>query len=192
VTLSSDRLELGRDHVVQFYDSDDDLAERVARYLGGAIEAGGAGIVIATEAHRHAFEERMAAGGIDVAAAWSSGALLVHDASEAMRTLIDDRGRPAPEAFDRLIGNLVRYAARRGGPVRAYGEIVALLLHAGNTDGALDLERLWNGLQREAPFSLFCAYPMASVVEAGDVDTFRQICSLHTDVRIDATESAVR
>src|SRR5687768_16007613 len=101
LTLNSDRLELGRDHVVQFYDSDDDLAERVARYLGGAIEGGGAGIVIATEAHRHAFEDRMAAGGIDVAAAWSSGSLLVHDAFEAMHTLIDGSGRPDPEAFDR-------------------------------------------------------------------------------------------
>jgi hypothetical protein len=74
--------------------------------------------------------------------------------------------------------------------VRAYGEIVALLLHAGNTEAALDLERLWNGLQREVPFALFCAYPMTSVVDAGHVDTFRQICDLHTDVRIDAAESA--
>lgn len=174
-------LELGREHVVQFYDREEDLAHRVARYLGSAVEAGGVAIVVATEDHRSAFEARMADAGINVAEAWSRGALLVHDAVDAMDTLLAGADRPSPEAFDQLIGSLIRYSTRRGGPVRVYGEIVALMVDAGYVPAALELEEMWNGLQREHAFSLFCAYPTGSVAGQGR-DSLRQICHLHTGI----------
>jgi hypothetical protein len=39
-------------HVVQFYSEDRSLLETLARFIGSALEAGDAAIVVATEAHR--------------------------------------------------------------------------------------------------------------------------------------------
>ena len=47
---------------------------------------------------------------------------------------------------------------------------------------ALELEALWNGLGLEADFSLYCAYPRASVEGEGDVDAFHEVCRRHSAV----------
>jgi KaiC/GvpD/RAD55 family RecA-like ATPase len=70
------------EHVVQFYDRDADLVRAVGDYLTRAISEGEAAIVIATEAHRRAFEADMAAGGIDVARAVVDGSLVWLDPRE--------------------------------------------------------------------------------------------------------------
>jgi anti-sigma regulatory factor (Ser/Thr protein kinase) len=74
----------------------------------------------------------------------------------------------------------VRHAAATGRAVRAYGEMVALLWDAGNVLAALELERLWNALRHEVPFSLLCTYPSASVSGPGHVEALQEICHLHT------------
>ena len=56
-------------HVVQFYGHEEELADRVAGYLLGALQHGGVAVVIATAAHRRAFETRLTRAGVDVAAA---------------------------------------------------------------------------------------------------------------------------
>jgi hypothetical protein len=52
----------------------------------------------------------------------------------------------------------------------------------GHVNAALELEGLWNGLAREASFSLYCAYPLASIEREGDVDAFHQVCHHHSAV----------
>ena len=172
------------DHVVQFYEHDDDLAAGVGPYLVEGIQAGGAAIVIATEAHRQAFAARLAAAGIDPALARgglspTGPALVMLDAREVADSLLGD-GRIATARFAELIGDLVRGAAVGGRPVRAYGEIVAVLWAEGHVRAALELEELWNGLGREVEFSLYCAYPR-SWVAAGS-DAFHQVCRRHSGV----------
>ena len=161
-------------HVVQFYGHDDELAAGVIPYLAEAIEAGGVAIVIATEAHRRAF-----AAGMDLTGAATTRLILL-DAAEAMDTLLVD-GRLAAHRFDKLIGDLVRDTAAGGGPIHAYGEIVALMWAEGHVTAALELEDLWNGLGREVAFALYCAYPVASMAE-GDADAFPAVCSQHSAV----------
>src|SRR5581483_7686374 len=85
-------------------------------------------------------------------------------------------------AFDEVVGGVVRRAARRGGGVRAYGEMVALLWGAGDVLGAIELERLWNDLAREQEFALLCAYPAASVAHPDRREAFCEVCDLHTAV----------
>lgn len=176
--------EAPHDHVVHFYDHDDELAGCVGPYLVEAIQVGGVAIVIATEPHRHAFATWLAGAGIDPEAAQGgglgpTGALLMLDAREAADSLLID-GQLAPHRFDKLIGDLVREAAAGGRPVRAYGEIVAVLWADGHVRAALELEELWNGLGREVEFCLYCAYPR-TLVEAGG-DAFRQVCRRHSAV----------
>ena len=174
------------DHVVQFYERDHELAAVVGPYLADVIQAGGVAIVIATEAHRQAFAARLADEGINPAMAQpgppaAGSGLVMLDAREAADWLLID-GRIAAHRFENLIGGLVRKAAAGGRPVRAYGEIVAVLWADGHVGAALELEELWNGLRREIEFSLYCGYPLTQAGPENDVDGFHEVCRLHSAV----------
>src|SRR5205823_3759845 len=56
----------GAEHIVQFYESDAYLTRSVARYVGAAIAAGDAAIVIATQAHRDALDRCLSASDLDL------------------------------------------------------------------------------------------------------------------------------
>src|SRR5205807_10511951 len=49
---------------------------------------------------------------------------------------------------------------------------------------------LWNDLGHEAPFSLFCAYPMQSLRAGRDGDAVDHVCRLHTAVLPERREAA--
>ena len=176
-----DLREAPHDHVVEFYDDDERLADNVAAYLAEAIATGGVAIAIATSDHRDGFVARLTRAGIDVASARAHGSLLLLDAAEAMDDLMVD-GRPAPHRFDKLIGDLVRDAATGDRPVRAYGEIVALMWAAGHVTAALELEALWNGLSRDVGFFLYCAYPSALVEGEDHAASLHEVCRQHSAV----------
>jgi anti-sigma regulatory factor (Ser/Thr protein kinase) len=167
-----------RDHVVHFYDHDDALLAPVAAYVEQALRDGGVAIVVATEEHRGALQAILIDEGVDLASAEASGRFLPVDAATALSSFIVD-GRPDPALFDSAIGALVRRAAATGGPVRAYGEMVALLWDAGNVTAALELESLWNDLGKAVPFSLFCGYRVTGHGDDGAVDA---VCALHSAV----------
>src|SRR5689334_6914811 len=69
-----------RPHAVHFYERDDELAEKVAAFIGEGLRAGDAGVIIATEGHRRLFVDRLRARGIDVEAARVAGDLTILDA----------------------------------------------------------------------------------------------------------------
>ena len=164
-------------HVVQFYDRDHELVAGVGPYLAETIRSGGVAVVIATEGHRQAFAAWLAAAGVDPEAAGAT--LVMRDAREAADALLID-GRVAAHRFDKVIGDLVREAAGSGRPLRAYGEIVALLWADGHVRAALELEELWNQLGREVDFSLYCAYPRSWVEAEGEA--FHEVCRRHTAI----------
>ncbi len=115
---------------------------------------------------------------MDVAAARERGAYLDVDAREAVSRFMVD-GRPDGTGFERVIGGIVRKAVGSGRPVRAYGEMVALLWDEGLVSAAIDVEALWNALGRRYPFSLFCTYPARSVAGDDEFDAFNEVCLLH-------------
>ena len=59
-----------------------------------------------------------------------------------------------------MIGALLDRAAARAAASAVFGEMVALLANDGNHVGAVELEGLWNKLQQQRAFALYCAYPM--------------------------------
>jgi hypothetical protein len=170
-----------RDHVVQFYHSEEELATRAGGYLAGAIRGGGVAIVIASEKHRLAFEKRLAEAGVDVSSARASGAWLAVDAEEALSQFTAN-GSADAGGFDTVIGKLIRQAARSGRPVRAYGEMVALLWEAGLLTAAIELEEMWNDLIRKERFALLCAYPAGPVAGEEHSAAFSEVCQLHAAV----------
>jgi hypothetical protein len=84
--------------------------------------------------------------------------------------------------FDRVIGGLIARVCAAGRPVRAYGEMVALLWDDGLVNAAVQLEELWNQLGRRHSFSLFCGYPAHAVTGEGQVNAFAEVCRLHREV----------
>jgi hypothetical protein len=182
VSASTGRLSVDEgSHVVQFYGRDDELVDRVGDYLVEAVQAGEVAVVVATAAHGVAFEARMLAAGVDVAAARARGAFVVLDARATMRRfLVDDR--PDPDGFQSVIGGLIRQAGEAGRSVRVYGEMVALLWEAGHVNAAIELEALWNDLGRQLPFSLFCAYSTQSVIGEAHLEALEEVCRLHSAV----------
>jgi hypothetical protein len=173
-------IELG-DHVVQFYEAEADLIGTVSGYLGAAIRAGELAVVVATEGHRDAFEAELEAAGIRVAEARRSGLFVSLDAAGTVSRFLSD-GRIDPGGFHSVIGGVMREAVRTGRPVRAYGEMVALLWDAGNVLAAIELETLWNDLGRQLPFSLLCAYPAQSMSGAEHPGAWQDVCHLHSAV----------
>jgi anti-sigma regulatory factor (Ser/Thr protein kinase) len=168
-------------HVVRFYGHDDELVDEISRYLRPALDAGGVGLVVATPAHALAVERALAAAGIDIPAARADGTLIVLDAAETVHRLLVDGG-PDPVAFDAVIGSLIGRLVAERGPVRVFGEMVALLWAGGQVTAALELENLWNELGRRLPFSLLCAYPQQAVAAAGSSAAFGEIGCLHSAV----------
>ena len=174
------------DHFVQFYETDAFLVDAVGEFIGTALRAGEAGVVVATPAHREGLEARLQAAGLDVAAARAGGRYVALDAAETLARFMVD-GAPDPGRFREVVGGIIARAAEGRRHVRIFGEMVALLAVEGNHTAALRLEELWNDLQQTHAFSLFCAYPMAHLGGEARAELLGNVCAAHT--RVIPTES---
>ena len=162
-------------HIVQFYDSSDDLCDAVAEFLATGAAAGDALLIIATEAHRAAMAERLLERGV------RDADITALDAEETLKSFIVN-GQPDAERFREMAEGMLDQIARRrpGARIRAYGEMVDLLWRSGNTRAAVALEAMWNDLlERRPPLSVYCAYVMASFYKESDVQA---ICASHNHV----------
>jgi anti-sigma regulatory factor (Ser/Thr protein kinase) len=174
------------EHVVQFYDDDAALLQAVGGYVTRAVSDGAAVIVIATKAHRLAFEAELVAAGIDMTRATDEGGVVWLDAAQTLSLFVDDDGQIDRAAFRNVIGGVLAWARGSGRPVRAYGEMVGLLWEAGDVLGAIELERAWNELGGELSFGLWCGCHTKSVAGEERADALHQVCHLHTGVVGDA------
>jgi PAS domain S-box-containing protein len=166
------------EHLVQLYESDTFLLDQLTEFIGAGLQNGEAGIVIATPAHRSSLARRLQE---------RSGSLrpdhyIALDAAETLsRFMVDDW--PDERRFTATIEDLLRRARNGGRPVRAFGEMVALLWEEGKQEAALRLEELWDGLIQAHSFSLLCAYPMQSFGRKEHAHSFLQVCNAHSQVR---------
>ncbi|MDQ4081252.1 MAG: ATP-binding protein [Gemmatimonadota bacterium] len=187
-----------REHRVQFYESDDFLALAVADFLAPGISDGHPLVVIATESHRCTVTSQLKSKGLDVDRASEMGYLTLLDARHTLDAFMVGSS-PDAARFRNVLGAVLQAAHDRGGPgavLRLYGEMVDLLWRDGNTEGALQLEQLWNDLARTYEFSLLCAYAMGNFYRSADSEGFQQICRHHTHVapseRLTAADSDSR
>ena len=182
-------------HVVQFYAEDAHLLDSIARFVGPALEAGDASVVIATQAHRDGLDLRLVARGIDVAGAIRRGQYIPLDASETLSKFMRD-GLPDAGAFADVMGSVLARARAAGkgsdSPrIAAFGEMVALLWAMQNPQAALRLEELWNDLAHTHSFSLRCAYPIAGFDRDEHGESFLKICTAHAGVIPDETYASL-
>ncbi len=169
------------EHVVEFYETEKFLADTVTGFVGAGLHAGGAAIVVATHAHRCAFEDALRDSGIDVVHAVNADRYLAFDAAELLGRFMVD-GVPDRRLFAEQIGAVLERAGAGSRRVRVYGEMVALLWAVGDTDSAIALEVFWNELAETHEFELLCAYPMSAFKDVASADAFQQVCGAHTTV----------
>jgi len=165
------------EHFVQFYASDESLADRAASFLGSALEAGDSGVVFATRAHRDAIEAKLKGRGLDVLASASHGRFVVVDAAEAISKFMVD-GFPDPARFVDVAGGPIVQASRGGRSAHVFGELSAVLWERGETAAAIRLEKLWNILPASLNCSLYGVYPARAFSPGAGGGPFSRACKL--------------
>ena len=174
-----------RSHTVQFYKEDGFLVNEISRFIGTALGAGDAAVVIATEDHREGLLQRLNSKGLNTALAIKQGRFALLDAAETLAKFMRD-GRPDPSDFADVLGRAITQIRENAGgperPVAAFGEMVALLWAEGNGAAAIQLEQLWNDLAKTHSFSLRCAYPIGGFDGHDDGARFLTICAEHSGV----------
>lgn len=168
-----------RDHVVNVYEDDSDLVADVCLFLTEGLCRGEAALIIATSERLAAFSASLAAAGVDVPRATSAGLLTTLVAEEALAKFMVD-GVPDGPRFSNFIGGLIEGAGQGVRPVRAFGEMVALLWRDGNVGAAIEIESLWNQLAHWHSFSLYCAYPLDSLAATDDLHAISAVCDQHS------------
>jgi anti-sigma regulatory factor (Ser/Thr protein kinase) len=180
---STDRLtpKPPHDHVVNLYDCDQDVVAAVAAFVAEGLHGEEVVLVIATSSHRSEVDRVLRLGGLDVGGARAAGRYVFLDARETLAQFMAD-GKPDPARFREVVGTLVAEAEATGRPVRAFGEMVALLWDDGDLAGAIELERLWNDLSRDHRFVLYCAYPVDALAASGDLGATGDVCRQHSQI----------
>jgi len=166
-------------HIVNFYDDEADLVRDVGGFLTDELDDDEVLVVLATQAHRDAIDAVLARRLTDGACGPARYVCL--DAGEVLSSFMID-GAPDRGRFMAVVGGLIAEAVDRCRPVRAFGEMVALLWQQGNVTGAIELEALWNELARDYRFALYCAYPMSAVAGNDDLTAARRVCDEHSGV----------
>ena len=133
--------------------------------------------MLATAGHRHAVAAALRKRGHDLDA---PGAFIALDAADTLACFMVD-GEPDTQRFEAVIGAVLERASAGGRPVRAFGEMVALLWMEGRCEATLRVEQLWNRMLRRHPLRLFCAYPRSESTRVITED-FAHVCAAHSQV----------
>ena len=168
------------DHVCQLFDTDESRAEYVAAFLAEGFHAGDYVIAVARPDHWTSIAARLETLGISVEERTANRGLVVSDAKSTLAQLCP-RGRLNQFAFNEIVAAAIEPADGRR--VRAWGEMVDMLIERGDLDGALELEELWNGVSEMVPITLMCSYTAAHFVPGSSHKGLRDLCLAHTDVR---------
>jgi DNA-binding NarL/FixJ family response regulator len=183
--LTPQKANGGPRHEVHFYSKEESLQNRLAHFVGSALKAGNAAIVVATEPHRKELLLRLAALGLDVHSAQEQGAYISVDAPEALSTFIVD-GMADSVRFQELFGNLIATAVqatrKEQARVAVYGECVHLLWAQGNAEAAIQMEKLGNQLVKTYGIDILCGYSLTSFHGQPGTEMFQRICAEHSAV----------
>jgi hypothetical protein len=174
-----------RRHEVGFYSDDQRLLDDVTQFIGTAIKAGNAAIVVATESHRNGILPKLQAYGVDVAAGIEQGRYIAVDASDLLSTFIVN-GMLDPvlflEGFSKLILKAANAAKREHPRVAVFGEGADLLWKQGNVEAAIQDEKRCKELTKRFDVDILCGYSTGSFRGGTDNHMFEKICAEHSAV----------
>jgi DNA-binding NarL/FixJ family response regulator len=181
----TDTAKVHRRHEVQLYSHEMFFLESAARLIAGALRAGGAAVVFATNSHRESLLERLKADAVDINGAIQQGTYISLNAAKAVSKMLvnglPDRGRWL-ENVSNLVKSCVQATGTARPPIAFFGECSSLLLAEGNTNAAIQTEKICNDLIETIDVDVLCAYPQSAFQGASDKHAFESICSQHTAV----------
>jgi DNA-binding NarL/FixJ family response regulator len=179
------KTEITRQHEVGFFSGDRQFLDHVTRFVAGALKAGNAAIVVATESHRESLRSQLEAEGLDMGALIERGRYIPLDAADTLSAFMVN-GMPDPVRFLELLGDLIvtatEAASGENPRVSVFGECVHLLWAQGNTEAAIQMEKLGNKLVKIHDVQILCGYSLGSVASGIDSHTFERICAEHSAV----------
>jgi hypothetical protein len=164
------------DHVVQIYETDDSFLELLLGFVASGINAGECVIVIATPSHLRALNYKLQLAGFDVT---SENELYIPLDAEATLSKFMVNDWPDETLFLHLVSDIITNARLGGRPVRAFGEMVAVLWARGHVGATVRLEQLWNKFCETQAFCLFCAYPQNGFTQDA-TESVMHICGTHS------------
>lgn len=172
-------------HTVNFYLDDTLFLDDPAQFIGDALRAGNAAIVVATGPHRDKLLSSLRAQGLGLDAAINDGRYIALDAAETLSAFMQD-GMPDPTRFLKLLGDLIVVAAgaakREPARVAVFGECVDLLCEQGNVEAAIQMEILGNLLTRTHNVDILCSYSLNRIQGGTGSPPFQRICAEHSAV----------
>ena len=151
----------GAVHAMQLHNYVESFIDGVAVFFDLALRRGDATCVIATPPVRHGLTERLRARGWDIGPSSGHKRYLVIDAEDALQRFMRD-GMPDPDRLAEIAAELNEYrrgaAEGRMSRLTIFGNMVTKLGEAGNAEGVVALEHLWNTLTHDLPFLTLCGY----------------------------------
>jgi hypothetical protein len=167
-------------HAVYFYEDDSFLIENVSRFVRSGLERQETVIVVATEEHRIDLKARLIADNVIGLASPADARYITLDAASTLALfMLDDW--PDERLFLKVIGQIIASGAPQG-PVRIYGEMVAVLWAQSKHRAAIRLEELWNALAQLRDFSLLCGYPASVFAQPTNFSALEKVCACHSQV----------
>jgi hypothetical protein len=194
VATESSLRESTAGHHVRFYEADDFIFDTVAEFFAAGLRAAQPAILICTPQHRDGVFQRLLQMDLDAQRAMNAGQLHWLDGEEMLSKFMVN-GVPDEVLFRTHVGAAIE-ASRAGREhllIRAFGEMVDMLLRDGQPEAALRLEKLWNDLGRDYGFALLCAYSIANLYREEHWRYFQKICGQHVKLpqsNIDAVAGA--
>jgi hypothetical protein len=168
-----------RDHAVQLYQEEDDLALALARFAAAGLAAGEGVVILGTARRWQSLHERLRADGLDPHAAVLRGQLRLFGARVILASCMS-RGVPDRVAFSRAIGGALALVRLRYPALRVFTELTDILWVEGRREAAEAIERFWNNFGEPQRFSLLCACPLDSLDGRAYDGALQSLCALHT------------
>lgn len=183
--ISPQNVETARRHEVCFCSADRELLDNVTHFIGAALKAGNAAIVVATESHRNSLLSKLQVQGLHIGTAIEQGRYIVLDAADTLSMFMLN-GMPDPNRFMTAFGNLILTAASAAQGERprvaVFGECVHILWAQGDAEAALQMEKLGNQLINAYDVDILCGYSLGSIEAGMDDRIIQRICAEHSAV----------
>jgi DNA-binding NarL/FixJ family response regulator len=174
-----------RCHEVQFYSEEAVLLERLSRFVGAVLDAGGVVVGFVTEHHRKMFIEGLQSNGLNVRAAIQQGTYRLLDVTDSISAfMVNDSVDPVRylEGMADLVESGLRAARSNHPHVAVYGELAVPLLAQGNADAVLQIEQLSDQFATEYELDILCTYPVKRSRRKETGAVRQRICAEHSTV----------
>ena len=188
-----------RDHGVQLYQEEEDLAAALARFAGAGLSLGQGVVFLGSTARWQATMERLRGAGVDTHNAVLRGQLRLFSAKVVLSSCMG-HGLPERRAFNESVAGIFGLMRMRYPVLRVFGGLTDELWSSGRRQAAASIERFWNALEDTRSVSVLCACPLDSLDGRDYEGALQTVCSQHTHLLTagdsqlfnDAVSSAVR